>query len=74
MIKFCEIDISMTYRCVTNGFALTPMHKVDTHETREMTLIEGINEHLKFWKDKSVSFIFFLFASVNICYYINFIC
>ena len=43
MIKCCDIDISMTYRCVINGCALTPMHKVDTHETREMSLIEGIN-------------------------------
>jgi len=43
MIKFCEIDISMTYICVTNDFALTPIHKVDTHETRETPLIEGIN-------------------------------
>ena len=46
MIKCCEIDISMTYRCVINGFAITLMHKVDTHETREMPLIERINLRL----------------------------
>ena len=43
MIKCCEIDISMTYICVINGCALTIMHKVDTHKTRGMPLIEGIN-------------------------------
>ena len=33
----------MTYICVINDCALTLMYKVDTHETREMPLIEGIN-------------------------------
>ena len=31
---------------VTNGFTLTPIHKVDIHETREMPLVEGIKYRL----------------------------
>jgi hypothetical protein len=62
---------------VTNGFVLTPMHKVDTHETREIPLIESNNVlHIsltfmwweirdRIWRQKSLQWLHFIIENTT---------